>query len=117
MAAQLPEQKLSKSIIDNCADSRLLEVAVANRIESEHGDIQARWFNVIIAYIYTMAHNYEIGKFNNNTYEVARLSKKIKDLALSDEFTVSKYELYGDYEVQNEIINEANNLSIFDSPY
>jgi len=108
MASQLPEQKLSKSIIDNCADSRLQEVAVAHRIEIEHGDIQSRWFNILIAYIYTMAHNYEIGKFHNNTYEISRLSKKIKDLALSDEYSTSTYEFYGDYEVEN-------NLTLFDS--
>jgi len=114
MASQLPEQKLSKAIIDNCADSRLHEVEVANRLETEHGDIQSRWFNIILAYIYTMAHNYEIGKFHNDTYEIARLSKKMKDLALSDEYTTSVYERYGDYEVKNGLINDAVNLTLFD---
>lgn len=110
MASQLPEQKLLKSITDNCADSRLVEVAVANGIESQHTDIQKRFFNILVAYVYTMAHNYEIGKLGNGTYEISRLSKKIKDLALSDEYSTSTYEFYGDYEMANNLIN----LTLFD---
>jgi len=104
MPAQLPEQKLIRHITDNCADSRLNEVAVAHAIGRQQYDIQARWFNVILAYVYSMAHNYELGLFPHNTYEIARLCKKVKDLSLSDEFTTSKYDYYGDYEVEHNLI-------------
>jgi len=110
MASQLPEQKLLKSITDNCADLRLNEVAVANGLETQHPDIQKRFFNILIAYIYTMSHNYEIGKLDDGTYDISRLSKKIKDLAFIDEYTTSHYEKYGDYEMANDLIN----LTLFD---
>jgi len=114
MASQLPEQKLLKAITDNCADSRMNEVAVANGLERLDHDIQARWFNIVLAYIYTMSHNYEIGNFPHNTYDISRLSKKMKDLALSDEYTTIRYERYGDYEMENGLINSAVNLTLFD---
>jgi len=115
MASQLPEQKLLKHLTDTCADSRLNEVAVAHGMGRQPYDIQARWFNIILAYIYSMSHNYELGRFPQDTYEIARLAKKVKDLAFADEFTTSKYSHYGDYEMANEVINEAINLSLFDT--
>jgi hypothetical protein len=114
MASQLPEQKLLKHLADNCADSRLNEVAVAHGMGRQPYDIQARWFNIILAYIYSMSHNYEIGRFPNSTYEITRLAKKMKDLALSDEFTTNVYEKYGDYEMENDLVDNAINLTIFD---
>jgi len=103
MPAQTPDQKLVRHITDNCADSRLNEVAVAHAIGRQEYDIQARWFNIILAYIYSMSHNYELGRFPHNTYEISRLSKKIKDLSLRDEFTTTQYEYYGDYETENNL--------------
>jgi len=114
MASQLPEQKLLKSITDNCADSRMNEVAVANGMHERPYDIQARFWNILLAYIYTMSYDYESGQFFHNTYEIARQAKKIKDLALSDEYTTIRYERYGDYEVENGLINDAVNLTLFD---
>jgi hypothetical protein len=114
MASQLPEQKLLKAITDNCADLRLNEVAVGHGIGNQPYEIQSRWFNIILSYIYSMSHNYEMGLFPNNTYEIARLSKKIKDLAFSDEYTTSIYSHYGDYEMANGLINDAVNLTLFD---
>lgn len=106
MASQLPEQKLNRHLTDNCADSRLNEVAVANHMSRQSYDIQARFHNILIAYIYTMAHCYEVGMFHHNTYEIARICKKIKDFALYDEYTVSKYSDYGDYEVANDMVTD-----------
>lgn len=103
MPSLLPEQKLNRHLTDNCADSRMNEVVVAHHMGRQTGDIQSRFFNIILAYIYSMAHNYEIGSFHQDTYEIARICKKVKDFALSDEFTVSKYGLYGDYEVENNL--------------
>jgi len=114
MASQLPEQKLLKAITDNCADSRMNEVAVAHGILQQESAIQTRWFNIILGYIYSMAHQYEMGVFARDNYELARLSKKIKDLALEDEFTTSIYTRYGDYETANGLINDAVNLTLFD---
>lgn len=101
MASQLPEQKLLKHLGDNCSDSRLNEVAVAHGMGRQPFDTQSRFFNILIAYIYSMAHNYEVGHFPNGTYEIARLCKKVKDFAFYDEFTVSRYSVYGDYEMDN----------------
>lgn len=103
MASLLPEQKLLRHLSDNCADSRLNEVAVAHGMGRQPYDIQSRFFNIILSYIYSMSHNYELGRFPNGTYEIARLCKKMKDLAFYDEFTVSKYSHYGDYEVENNL--------------
>lgn len=116
MPSQLPEQKVAKSLTDNCADVRYQAVPVAHHMTRQHSDIQTRFFNTLLAYVYAMAHRYEIGAFNSTTYELVRLCKKIKDYALSDEFTVSVYSHYGDYEnVQD--LNDAINLDIFDMAY
>jgi hypothetical protein len=114
MASQLPEQKLLKAITDNCADTRMNEVAVANGVSRQESDIQAKWFNIILSYIYSMAGKYEYGLFTESNYEIARLSKKMKDLALEDEFNESIYTRYGDYETRNQVIDEAINLTLFD---
>lgn len=98
MPSMLPEQKLLKHLADTCADSRMNEVAVAHGVGNMQYDIQARFHNIIVSYIYSMAHNYEVGRHPNGTYEICRISKKIKDLALSDEYVVEKYPNYGDYE-------------------
>lgn len=103
MPSMLPEQKLIRHLTDNCADSRLNEVVVAHHMGRQDHDIQARFFNIILAYIYSMAHDYELGIFRTGTYEIARVCKKIKDFALSDEYTTTKYETYGDYEVANNL--------------
>lgn len=103
MASLLPEQKLLRHLSDNCSDSRLNEVVVAHGMGRQGKDTQTRFFNILIAYIYTQSHNYEIGIFKNDTYEIARLCKKIKDLALSDEFATATYAYYGDYEMENDL--------------
>jgi hypothetical protein len=93
------EDKVSKAIIDACADDRLVEVTVGHKIARALYTVQARFWNIIVAYIYTMAYNYEIGHFPHGTYEIARMSKKVKDLCFEDEYTTKKYERYGDYEL------------------
>lgn len=103
MPSMLPEQKLIRHLTDNCADSRLNEVAVAHAMGRQVGEVQSRFMNIILAYIYSNAHNYELGMFPHGTYEIARLCKKIKDMALWDEFTTSKYDRYGDYEMANNL--------------
>lgn len=113
MPSMLPEQKLLKHLSDNCADSRLNEVAVAHGVGKQPYDIQARFMNIILAYVYSMAHNYELGHFPRGTYEIARLCKKVKDLAFRDEFTTTKYEFYGDYEMEQGTPPLAN-LTLFD---
>jgi hypothetical protein len=100
----LPEQKLSRHLTDNCADSRLNEVAVAHHMGRQQYDVQARFLNILLAYIYSMAHNYELGRWPNGTYEIARVCKKIKDLALSVEYTTSVYDKYGDYEMEHGLV-------------
>ena len=47
--AQTPEQKASKSLIDALADSRFNEVGFANRLYDQPYDIQARFWNVLLA--------------------------------------------------------------------
>ena len=98
MPSMLPEQKLLKHLADTCADSRLNEVFVAHAMGRQPQEVQARFYNILVSYIYSMAHYYEIGSFPNDTYDICRVSKKIKDLALSDEYVVEKYPVYGDYE-------------------
>lgn len=112
MASQLPEQKLLKHIVDNCADSRLNEVAVAHGIGKQVYDVQARFYNIILSYIYSMAHNYELGLFPNDTYEIARVSKKIKDYALEDEYTTAHYRQYGDYEAEHDMVHDLTGFDI-----
>jgi hypothetical protein len=99
--AQTPEQKAAKYLIEALSHSQFNEVAMAHRLGEEHYDVNARFWNVIVSFIYYHAYNYEIGQFPNDTYEIARLCKKIKDLALSDEYTLTKYALYGDYELHD----------------
>ena len=106
--ALTPEDKAAKSLIDACADSRMNEVALAHRMGRQEFDIQARFYNVIISFVYYHAHNYEAGLFPNGTYEIARMCKKIKDLAFSDEYSTTKYEKYGDYE------QAEHDLTLFD---
>jgi hypothetical protein len=101
--AQTPEQKASKYLVDALADSRFNEVAFANRFYDQPYDIQARFWNVLLAYVYNNAHNYELGIFPSDTYTIARLSKKIKDYVFSDEYHVIKHERYGDYEMENDL--------------
>lgn len=98
--AQTPEQKAAKYLIDACADSRFNEVAFANRMTEEKYDIQVRFWNIYVSYIFNNAHNYEYGVFPNETYEISRLSKKIKDYVFSDEPDIP-YPVYGDYEIEN----------------
>lgn len=105
--AQSIEQKAAKHMMDALADSRFNEVGFANRFHDQPYDIHARFWNVILVYIYNNAHNYELG-IMGNLYTINRLCKKIKDLALSDEYNLIQYERYGDYEMQN-------NLTLFDT--
>jgi hypothetical protein len=105
--AQTPEQKAAKYLIDACADSRMNEVALAEAIGRQEHAVQARFFNVLVSYVYQMAYWYEVGDMNRGNYQIARLSKKIKDLAFSDEYNVIKYERYGDYEMQNLTLFES----------
>ena len=56
--AQTPEQKAAKYMIDGLADSRFSEIGFAQRITQQPYDIQARFWNVIIGYVYTMAQRY-----------------------------------------------------------
>jgi hypothetical protein len=103
MAAQTPEQKAAKVMTDACADSRFNEVGFAHRMHEQPYTIQQRFYNVLVAYVYTLAHDYEWGIFENDTYEIARLCKKIKDLAFADEYGTTSYPFYGDYEGENNL--------------
>ena len=110
-ARKLPEVKAADAIIDACADNRLNEVAFAHIIMEEAGYIQRVFYNLLIGYIYAMATNYEYGVFANDTYDIARVCKKIKDLVLMDEYPTPKYERYGDYEKAREV----SDLTPYDS--
>lgn len=102
--ARTTEDKVAKYLIDGCADSRLNEVALAHTMGRQSYDVQARFWNTLVSYIYFHAHNYEHGLFDEGTYEIARLSKKIKDLAFADERKYSSdpvHERYGDFELQD----------------
>ena len=101
-ARKLPEVKAADAIIEACADNRLNEVAFAHIIMEHAGYIQRVFYNLIISYIYAMATNYEYGTFANDTYDIARVCKKIKDFALMDEYIIPRYERYGDYEKARE---------------
>lgn len=104
------EDKAARVLADACADSRFNEVALAHRMGAQVYDIQARFYNVLVSFIYYHAHNYEYGVFPNGTYEIARMCKKIKDLAYSDEYSRKRYEVYGDYEQER----RYENLTLFD---
>jgi hypothetical protein len=101
--AQTPEQKAAKYLIDALADSRFSETGLANRIMDEKYDIQARFWNVLVAYIYSNSLNYELGLFPHDTYTISRLSKKIKDFVFADEYKLLKNSVYGDYELANDL--------------
>jgi len=105
--AQTPEHKAAKYLIDACADSRFNEVALAEAIGRQEPAVQSRFFNVLVSYIYQKAYWYETGDISNANYEIARLSKKIKDYVFADEYNVIKYERYGDYEMQNLTLFES----------
>jgi hypothetical protein len=98
--AQSLEDKAAKAIINALADLRFNEVGFVNRFHDQPHDIQAKFYNVLVAYVYTMAHNYELGLFPHGTYEISRMCKKIKDLVFSDEYSTIKYAQYGDYEME-----------------
>ena len=100
---QTPEDKASRYLTDGLADSRFSEIVFARKIMRQPHAIQVRFYNVIVAFIYANAHNYEVGHFPRGTYEIARVCKKIKDLALSDEYTTVKYAKYGDYEMGSDL--------------
>ena len=106
--ALTPEDKAAKAMIDACADSRMNDVALAHRIGREGYDVNARFFNVLISFVYYHARNYEAGLFPNGTYEIASMCKKIKDIVFTPECPPVKYEKYGDYE------RDAHDLTQFD---
>ena len=101
--AQTPEQKAAKYLIDACADSRFNESALAEALQRQPLEVQSRFWNVIVSYVYQMSHWYEVGHIQKDTYQISRISKKIKDYVLSDEYKYIVYEKYGDYELEHDL--------------
>jgi len=106
--AQTPEQKAAKYLIDACADSRFNEAALAEALQRQPLEVQSRFWNVIVSYVYHMSHWYEVGHIQKDTFEISRLSKKIKDYVFSDEYKYIVYERYGDHDPRAD-------LTLFDS--
>ena len=81
-------QKLAVLLSDKLSDSRINEVRVVQEFEDAHPDAHARMMNIILSYIYTQAHKYEVGLIPAELYDQVVLCKRIKDYALKDEFDI-----------------------------
>lgn len=100
--AQTIEQRAAKYLIDALADVRFNAPAFAHRILDQPSDIQNKFWDVFLCYVYSQSFTYSMGSMNPNLYDVARLSKKIRDFVFSDEYEIeSRYPRYGDYELDN----------------
>lgn len=101
---KLPEDKLHEAIANNMGDYRYNEIALVHRIRDEAPVVQEKLWNTIIAYIYYQARRYEMGLVPANIYEIVRVCKKIKDLALEDEFAHLPHYNYGELPEPREYI-------------
>mgnify|MGYP006271489355 CR=1 FL=1 len=79
-------KKFASTMSDKLCDSRINEVQVAQEFLDAHPDAHKRFMNVILSYIYSQAHRYEVGLIPAELFDLIRLCKKIKDYSLHDEF-------------------------------
>lgn len=79
-------RQLADLLADKLSDSRINEIRVVQEFEDAHADAHLRFMNIILSYIYSQAHKYEVGLIPADLYELVRICKKIKDYSLNDEF-------------------------------
>ena len=74
--------KLANHLSDKLSDSRIREVALAHKLADEPYDVQARFLNTAIAYLYTMARAEQRGIVRFDLYDIAKLCAGIKEFGL-----------------------------------
>jgi len=77
-------RKLMNVLSDGLASSKVKEIYIAQNLTEEHYDVQARFLNIAIAYIYTMAGSESRGIVRADLYELAKLCSDIKNYALDN---------------------------------
>lgn len=78
-----PNDKLLKAISQYMGDFRCNEVALAHDISREPYDVQARFLNTALAYIYNHVKSHDVGFTRADLYEIARACKEIYDYGMS----------------------------------
>jgi len=72
-----PHQKLVKSISQHMGDYRLNEVALAHEISREDYEVQARFLNTAMAYIYNQVKAHEYGLVRSDLYDIVVACREI----------------------------------------
>ena len=94
--SKMPEDNLLQSLTSNLGDYRYNPVSLVHRLQPEPAVIHNALWDTIISYIYMQARRYEMGLVRADQYEIVRVCKKIKDLALEDEFSHLPEYKYGE---------------------
>jgi len=94
-----PSEKVSKFLGENLSNSRINEVSIASDLAHEPYDVQARFMNIALAYIYLMSYTGSDVAVRMDLIELASLCRNIRELAIDylitpEPFGVAGYEEY-----------------------
>ena len=93
-----PSEKVSRFLGENLSNTRINEVSIASDLVHEPYDVQARFVNIVLAYIYIMSYSGSDVAVRMDLIELARLCRNIKELAIDYLITPEPFEATGNTE-------------------
>lgn len=90
-----PHDKLLQAISKHMGDFRLNEVALAHEIGREPYEVQARFLNTAMAYIYNHVKSYEHGLIRADLYEIIMACRDIFESGMNNYVEPGVEELSG----------------------